>query len=130
MQKKIISSIVSIALFIGASLAQADTEAETPQQGLKAIVELYKTQDWENLVKERCLEARHAQSEEAVKELVTSLSSQFSEAETLEALVSSYEAALTAEPEIESEGTVAIFASEYGSVRLSKMDNGAWGLRF
>ncbi len=130
MQVKLLSSIVSIALFIGASLAQADTQKETPEQGLKAIVELYKKNDWENLVKERCLDAHYAKSEAAVQELVASLNSQFSDAETLEALVASYEAALASEPQIESEGTVAIFSSEIGSVRLSKMDNGAWGLRF
>ncbi|MBD5779410.1 hypothetical protein IEN85_07880 [Pelagicoccus sp. NFK12] len=130
MQKKLLSSIVAITLFIGGSLVQADTAEETPKQALKEIVELYKKNDWEHLVKERCLEARHAQSEAAVQDLVNSLSSQFSDAETLDALVASYEAALSAEPQIESEGTVAIFASEMGSVRLSKMDNGAWGLRF
>lgn len=130
MQIKILTSIVALALFIGASLAQADTRKETPEQGLEAIVELYKKGDWETLVRERCLEARHARSEASVRELIASLSSQFSDRETLEALVASYEAALSAEPEIESEGTVAIFSSEIGSVRLSKMDNGAWGLRF
>ncbi|MDQ8181636.1 hypothetical protein [Pelagicoccus sp. SDUM812005] len=131
MPKKVLSSIVCILLFLGASLAQADNgQRETPEQALKAIVELYKKNDWEHLVKERCLDARHAQSEAAVQELVDSLSSQFSDAETLQALVFSYEAALAAKPEIESEGTVAIFASDYGSVRLSKMDNGIWGLRF
>ncbi|MDQ8184070.1 hypothetical protein [Pelagicoccus sp. SDUM812002] len=130
MQTKLLSTIVSIALFIGASLAQADTEKETPRQALKVIVELYKKNDWEHLVKERCLDARHGQSEAAVQELVASLSSQFSDAGTLNALVTSYEAALKADPQINSEGTVAIFASEVGSVRLSKMYNGAWGLRF
>lgn len=76
------------------------------------------------------MDARHVASEEEVHDLVSNLSSQFSEADTLEALVTSYQSALSAEPQIESEGTVAIFASEAGSVRLSKMENGAWGLRF
>ncbi|EDY83199.1 hypothetical protein VDG1235_2823 [Verrucomicrobiia bacterium DG1235] len=131
MHKNIITSIVSIVLFLGATLVHAESsEGETPQQGLHAIVELYKNHDWEGLVKERCLDSQHASSEEALQELVSNLSSQFSEAESLDALVTSYEAALSAEPQIEGEGTVAIFASESGSVRLSKMDNGAWGLRF
>ncbi len=130
MQKKLLTSIVSIVLFLGASFAHGGTESETPQQGLQAIVELYKTHNWEQLVKDRCLDARDAETEAAVQELIASLSSQFSDEESLGALVTSYEAALSAEPQIESEGTVAIFASDAGSVRLSKMDNGAWGLRF
>lgn len=130
MLMKSLTSIVSIVLFIGATLVNADTAAETPEQGLNAIVELYKNQDWEGLVNERCVDAHHAATEEAKKELVAQLSSQFSEADTLSALVTSYEAALAAKPQIESEGTVAIFASDAGSVKLSKMENGVWGFRF
>ena len=81
-------------------------------------------------MKQRCLDTKGAQSEVAVQELVANLSSQFSEEDSLAALVSSYEAALAAEPQIQGEGKVAIFASEAGSVKLSKMDNGVWGLRF
>lgn len=131
MQKTIATSIISILLFLVASFANADnSQAETPQEGLKAIVELYKKQDWEGLVKQRCLDTKHAGSDEAVQELIANLSSQFSEEDSLAALVSSYEAALAAEPQIKSEGTVAIFASEAGSVKLSKMQSGVWGLRF
>lgn len=130
MQKQLFSTIVSIALVFGATFAYANPQEETPQQGLEAIVALYKAHDWEELVKNRCLSAKDVETEEAQQELIVSLSSQFSDSESLDALVTSYEAALSAEPRIESEGTVAIFASEVGSVRLSKMDNGAWGLRF
>ncbi|MBK1877747.1 hypothetical protein [Pelagicoccus mobilis] len=131
MQKKLATSIVSVLIFIGASFAgTAKSEGETPQDGLKAIVELYKKQDWEGLVKQRCLDTKHADSEAAVQELVANLSSQFSEKDTLSALVASYEAALAAEPKVNAEGKVAIFASEMGSVKLSKMENGVWGLRF
>lgn len=130
MHKKIITSLVSIGLFLGAALANPTAEEESPQEGLKAIVELYRTENWEGLVKERCLDTRHAQSAEEVQKLVQQLSSQFSEDDSLSALVTSYQAALSAEPQIEQEGSVAIFASETGSVRLSKMENGAWGLRF
>lgn len=131
MHKKISSSILSIALFLGASFASAeDVDTESPQEGLQAIVELYKTQDWEGLVKERCLDANGESSDEAISTLVSNLSAQFSDTETLDALVTSYEAALSADPQFESEGSVAIFSSEVGSVKLSKMENGAWGLRF
>lgn len=131
MHMKLTSSIASIALFLGASFASAEEVAtETPQEGLQAIVDLYKSQDWEGLVKERCLDTNVANSDEAKTELVSNLSAQFSDTETLDALVTSYEAALSADPSLESEGTVAIFASEVGSVKLSKMENGSWGLRF
>jgi len=131
MHKRIVTSFVSLLLFLGAAFANAgNQQGETPQEGLKAIVELYKKQDWEGLVKQRCLDTKHAESEAAVKELIGNLSSQFSDEQFLSALVTSYEAALKKEPEIKAEGTVAIFASEVGSVKLSKMENGVWGLRF
>lgn len=131
MYKKTLISVASIILFLSAAFVQADNaEGETPEQGLQAILELYKAQDWEGLVKSRCLDTRHAGSKAAVEDLVASIRSQFSDTETLGALVASFEAALANKPRLESEGSVAIFSSERGSVRLSRMDNGAWGLRF
>lgn len=130
MQKQFIASLFCIALFLGAALASDDSLGETPQQGLKAIVELYKVQDWDGLVKERCLDTRYAPSKEEVQKLVSQISSQFSQDQSLSALITSYQAALSAKPSIEAGGTVAIFASDTGSIRLSKMENGLWGLRF
>lgn len=130
MHKNIVTILLSIAVFLGSTFVQADTSTETPEQGLIAIIDLYKKQEWGELVKKRCLDSKHAESEEALAKLADSLSAQFSDQGTLEALIGSFEAALKAGPRVESEGTVAIFASEAGSVRLSKMDNGTWGLRF
>lgn len=131
MYKKTLISVASIVLFLSAAFVQADNaEGETPQQGLQAILELYKAQNWQGLVESRCLDTRHAGSKAAVQDLVASISSQFSDAETLAALVASFEAALANKPRLESEGSVAIFASEGGSVKLSRMDSGVWGLRF
>lgn len=130
MQKTILTTLLSLLLFLGAALVQADPAGETPQQALKDIVELYKNEDWEGLVKTRCVDSKHAVSEEEMSKLVSSVKSQFSDDELRDALIASYEAALSVSPRIESEGTVAIFASDYGSVKLSKMNSGAWGLRF
>lgn len=130
MQRKILTSILSIALFLGVALVQADPTAESPQQGLSAILKFYKAKDWDGLIKNRCPDAKHAESEEALKTLVDSVGQQFSDPDMLNAVVASFEAALVKTPRIEAEGTVAIFSSELGSVKLSKMDNGIWGLRF
>lgn len=131
MQKNFATAMIAVLLFLGASFASAgDPQGESPREALKAIVELYKAQDWEGLVRLRCLDTKHAGSEEAVEELIGNLSSQFSDEQFLAALVSSYEAALQSEPQMKAEGTVAVFSSEIGSVKLSRMDNGAWGLRF
>ncbi|MDQ8204521.1 hypothetical protein [Pelagicoccus sp. SDUM812003] len=130
MQKKLLTSILSAALFLSVAFVQADMETETPEQGLSEIVELYKSQDWETLVRNRCLDSKHAESEAALQALIASVSRQFSDKDLREAIVSSYEAALKSKPRIEAEGTVAIFSCDLGSVKLSKMDSGVWGLRF
>lgn len=131
MQKNIVSSLVAFLLFLGGSFANAGGSlSETPEEGLKTIVELYKKQDWEGLIRKRSLDTKHAVSEEDVEKLIANLGARYEDEAFLSALVKSYEAALSAKPQLKSEGTVAIFASESGSVKLSKMENGTWGLRF
>lgn len=130
MRNKLVTAVISILLFLGANIVLADhSEGESPNEALSEILDLYKSHNWEGIVQQRCLDTQYAESRAAVNVLVENLRNRISDAETYQSVVSSYEAALIIRPKFESDGSVAVFSSPQGSITLSKMDTGVWGLR-
>lgn len=129
MQKKLLTALLSMILFLSAAFVQADTERETPKQALAAIAQLFKTKDWTSIVQRRCADTEHAASEAQVAAMVADLAKTYDDEARLQATVGAYERALLAEPEMDDERTIAIFTSELGSVTLTRLSSGSWGLR-
>lgn len=130
MRINLLITIASILLFVGATVFQAESDAgETPRTALATILELHKKQDWEALVQTRCLGAEYVSVEDARNYLIDQLERDFSNADRRTSILHAYEAALAVQPEIEVGGKRAVFLSEQGTIVLSRMDSGVWGIR-
>lgn len=129
---------IILMLIVGVFLAvQAYTE--TPKEGLKAIIKLYKSQDFEKLVKERYSELHKAKNEKDVQKVIEMLKKRFSQEKKREQMISFLESALKSPPkEIKNEkpqktesGNIAKFKIEMKGrtieYKLYKMKTGLWG---
>ncbi len=136
MKKSIILLVFSFFILF----LSVHTYAETPREGLKAIIELYKTKNFKKLVQERYSELeRFGRTEDIVNKLTEIFRKRYSNDKLLARTVSFLERALKAKPLIVKRedpqkgetGDVAKFKVVLNSrtveYRLYKMKTGLWG---
>ena len=108
---------------------------ETPVQGMKAIIELYKTKNFDTLIRERYAEIHKAKSEDDISKLVTRFSERFSNEKKLKQVIQIYEMALQSKPVIKTNENpqitetdkIANFAIGEKSIKLYLLKSGKWG---
>ena len=100
---------------------------ETPQAAIRAIMEHYRSREFDRLIRERYAEIGKAETEDKVAALVERFKKKFSGDERIKQAIAIYETALEIEPTMENDGNVAKFKLERGFVKLSKMKSGKWG---
>ena len=151
MMNKITLVLVGTALLLGSHFApaaapEAKTQnpdkagamvvAESAADGLKAIVHLYETKDYDKLVRERYAEIHKAKNEGEVKELIQMFIDGFGDRKMFEAQVEKLKAALKSTPAVSDKGyspqmtetgETAVFKTDKGEVRLYKLKSGKWG---
>ncbi|MCM8531885.1 MAG: hypothetical protein NE330_12040 [Lentisphaeraceae bacterium] len=112
--------------------------AETPKDGLSAILSFYKNKQIETLVKERYTELYKAKNEKDLKKIVTFLSELANDEKFMKEFSSFFEELLKTEPKLSKQdpeyiretetGDIAKFKAKSGrTYRLYKMKSGKWG---
>jgi hypothetical protein len=125
-------------LFLLLLLISTSIFAETPQEGLKEILNLYKTKNIDELVKKRYTELHKAKSETEVQQVIDMLTRQVTNEKSQKRLTDFFESILNVEPVISKQDPKYIQETETGDLakfkapsgrtyRLFKMKTGLWG---
>ncbi len=108
---------------------------ETPEDGLKSVLNLYKEKNFEKLIKERYTEIYKAEEAGKVDELIEKFTKRFSNEKLLNQVIAVFESLVDAKPEIvvnsmpritESD-KIAKFPIKNGEFKLYLQKNGKWG---
>lgn len=126
---------ILIFLFAFGFNAQIFANEETPYQAIKEIMNLYKTKDFETLVKDRYAELHKAKSDTEVQKVIQMFSKKFSGDKILNRILAIYEITLAITPEIVENpnpqitetNKMAIFKMEKGEMKLYLLKTGKWG---
>lgn len=108
---------------------------ETPEDGLKEILTLYKEKNFEKLIKERYTEIYKAEEVGKVNELIQKFSKRFSNEKKLNQVVAVFETlvdvkseiAVNPMPRITETDKMAKFPIKNGEFKLYLQKNGKWG---
>ena len=100
---------------------------ETPQEAIHEIVRIFQSGDFDSLVRTRFAGIEEAEDEAQIKELIGQFKEQFSDPELVKGAVSDFSEALKVEPAFSDGGKTAVFKTDFGELKLSKMGNGNWG---
>jgi hypothetical protein len=128
-----ILSLILLILLIGAP--QSFAGEETPEDGLKVILTLYKEKNFEKLIKERYTEIYKAEEVGKVNELVQKFSKRFSNEKKLNQVITVFESLVDVTPEIvvnpmpriTETDKMAKFQMENGEFKLYLQKSGKWG---
>jgi hypothetical protein len=128
-----ILSLILLILLIGAP--QSFAGEETPEDGLKVILTLYKEKNFEKLIKERYTEIYKAEEVGKVDELVQKFSTRFSNEKKLNQVIVIFESLVDIKPEIvvnsmpriTETDKMAKFPIKNGEFKLYLQTNGKWG---
>ncbi len=101
--------------------------SESPEQGLQAIIELYEARDFDALIRTRYAEIGKANGEPQVLNLIARFEAAFAGEQDLARAVATFETALQSAPELQENGSVAVFQLEGEFCKLSRMTDGRWG---
>ena len=93
-----ILSLILLSLLIGAP--QSFAEEETPEDGLKVILILYKEKNFEELIKERYTEIYKAEEVGKVDAIIQKLSKRFSNEKKLNQVIAVFESLVDVKPDI------------------------------
>ncbi len=123
--------LISFIIFIPQSFAGE----ETPEDGLKDILILYKEGNFEKLIKERYTEIYKAEEAGKVNELIQKVSNRFSNEKKLNQVIAVFETLVNVKPEIVDNpmpritetDKMAKFQMENGEFKLYLQKNGKWG---
>lgn len=129
MHKTLLTFAVATALFVGAIFAETGNTGESPKQGLRSVMEIYQSRDWNRLLRERCADAPYVTSGDTLRQLRQELNDRYGDEQALDAFVQKLQLALLAKPNLTSDGRVAIFSVNGETLSLAKMDTGQWGVR-
>ncbi len=128
-----ISSLTLLFLLIVVPLSFAGEE--TPEDGLRSILTLYKERNFEKLIKERYTESYKAEEGGKVDVLIEKFTKRFSNEKTLNQVIAVFESLVDVKPEIvvnpmpritESD-KIAKFPTKNGEFKLYLQKNGEWG---
>ncbi len=128
-----ISSLTLLFLLIVVPLSFAGEE--TPEDGLKSILTLYKERNFEKLIKERYTEIYKAEEAGKVDVLIEKFTKRFSNEKMLNQVIAVFESLVDVKPEIvvnpmpritESD-KIAKFPTKNGEFKLYLQKNGEWG---
>jgi hypothetical protein len=128
-----ILSLILLILLIG--VPQSFAGEETPEDGLKVILTLYKEKNFEKLIKERYTEIYKAEEVGKVDELVQKFSTRFSNEKKLNQVIEIFESLVDIKPEIvvnsmpriTETDKMAKFPIKNGEFKLYLQTNGKWG---
>ncbi len=108
---------------------------ETPEDGLKSVLNLYKEKNFEKLIKERYTEIYKAEEAGKVDELIEKFTKRFSNEKMLNQVITVFESLVDVKPEIvvnsmpritESD-KIAKFPIKNGEFKLYLQKSGKWG---
>ena len=100
---------------------------ETLQEAIQEIISLYESGDFDSLIRTRYAEIGKTEGEAQIEKLVERFSTRFADKKAIEEAVSTYRAALKAEPETSQDGKLTTFKLDQGIMKLSRMPSGKWG---
>jgi len=128
-----ILSLILLILLIGAP--QSFAGEETPEDGLKVILTLYKEKNFEKLIKERYTEIYKAEEIGKVNELIQKFSKRFSNEKKLNQVIAVFESLVDVKPDIvvnhkpriTETDKMAKFPIKNGEFKLYLQKNGKWG---
>jgi hypothetical protein len=129
--KVLFAAVVSLFVFAATGVLAE----ETPQEGLKAIDECYKTKNFDKLVKERYAELHKCKNANEVQQVIDMFKKRFSNDKILKQISEIHAKALQVKPEIstnkhpqESEtDKMAKFKVDKITIRLYLLKTGKWG---
>jgi hypothetical protein len=114
--KKIISIFALMLLVVSSSYAKEETASE----GLKAIINCYKTGNFDTLVKERYAELFKAKNEAEIEKIIAYFSKRFSNKEKLDQVVAMFTEISKATPVV----TPVTKKPPFGATKVAKFDFG------
>ena len=128
-----ILSLILLSLLIVVS--QSFAGEETPEDGLKVILILYKEKNFEKLIKERYTEIYKAEEIGKVNELIQKFSKRFSNEKKLNQVIAVFESLVDVKPDIvvnhkpriTETDKMAKFPIKNGVFKLYLQKNGKWG---
>ena len=129
-------ALVSISILVIAVTAQqASVQDETAAEGLDAILALYKTREFDQLIRERYSEIYKAQEAGKVDVLIEKFSQRFSDEKQLNDVVATLESLTGVQPEVVTNPNprvtetekMAKFPMEQGEFTLYLQKTGKWG---
>ena len=124
-----VTIVAGFGLLLLLGCSTPEVPAETPADGLRAIIALYESGDFATLIRSRYAEIDKAETEAQVTALITRFETQFEEPSRREEAITTYTALLDQTPTLSDDGRTATYTAESGTVRLSRMANGRWGFR-
>lgn len=105
----------------------ASTDDESPVDGIKAIIVLFETQNWDELIRTRYAEIYKASGEDDIQKLISKYESLFSDDASRNEAIATYQSALLVTPVLSENNTIAQFNLPEGFIKLSLMENDQWG---
>lgn len=129
---KLISTILVVFALL---VTPAFGGGESPQDAAKAIATLFKTKDFERIVKERYTEIYKAEKAGKVDDLVKKFSKRYSNESKLKSMVQFFESLQRIEPTIAKNPAprvtetdkMAVFQTSKGEYKLYLQKSGKWG---
>ena len=126
---------LSLIIFAGLVLASCGSKPETVEDGINAIIKLYKTGDFKKLVNERYAEIHKAKSEKEVNKIIEMYTKRFKNVKYLNQAIGAYTKALLIKPimttnensQISETGQVATFKGDKFRIKLYMLKSGKWG---
>ena len=122
-RRTLIFGVISLLCCSGGAFAAA----ETPQEALRAIMQLYQARDFDALIRTRYAEISKAPHERAIQALVDQFTDLFQDDTQLQEAINTYQTALLRDPVLTDNGMTATFYLDDGFIRLSRMSSGKWG---
>ncbi len=116
------TAVISLGIF-----ACQSSPPETPARAMEEIIRLYENRDFDSLIRTRYAEIHKAENDAQVQSLIDKFKTRFSSDDMLEMAISTYKTALQITPQIQDDGTTAIYNLEKGFIKLTRMENGNWG---
>ena len=127
--------LIAVLLSLCSILPSSYAEDESPTEGLQAIINLYKSKDFDTLLRERYAEIHKAKTDDEIEKLVKMFSAKFSNEKRLNKTISIYEKILlitpiiatNENPQITESDKIAQFPMEDSSYKLYLLKTGKWG---
>ncbi|NOR65017.1 MAG: hypothetical protein GQ468_03265 [Candidatus Scalindua sp.] len=128
-------SLTLILISVLIVVPQSFAGEETPEDGVKVILILYKEKNFEKLIKERYTEIYKAEEIGKVNELIQKFSKRFSNEKKLNQVIAVFESLVDVKPDIvvnhkpriTETDKMAKFPIKNGEFKLYLQKNGKWG---